>query len=100
MANEKDSKDRVEETREQARQAREDNEANRSEEVTGNKEVRHIESLEDADARYAEGGVPSDLREVHPEDAYPQPNDGMDSPLVDPSQIRTNDSERGTEHNP
>jgi hypothetical protein len=101
MANEKDkAESHVENTREQARQARADNEANRSEEVTGNKEVRHIESLEEADARYAEGGVPSDLREVHPEDAHPQPDDGMDSPLVNTDEIRTNDSERGTEHRP
>lgn len=63
-------------------------------------EVRHIESLEKADARYAEGGVPSDLREVHPEDAHPQPDDGMDSPLVSPEEVKTNDSERGTEHRP
>lgn len=94
------SKDRVEKTREEARDRREDIEKNRSEEVTGNKEVRHLETLEEADAGYAEGGVPSDLREVHPEDAYPQPDDGMDSPLVDSQQVRTNDEERGTEHRP
>ena len=96
----REARKHTDETRQEARQARADNEANRSEEVTGNTEVRHLETLEEADARYAEGGVPSDLREVHPEDAYPQPDDGMDSPLVDTQQVRTNDEERGTEHRP
>lgn len=59
-------------------------------------DVREIEHVE-----YLEGGNPSDLREVHPEDAHPQPDDGMDSPLVDPGEnVRTNDRERSTEHNP
>lgn len=39
-------------------------------------------------------------REPDPSVAHPQPDDGMDSVLVDPDQIVSNDDERGTEHRP
>lgn len=95
MADKPDDQKRADKERENAEKRHDEHLAHRAEQE-GADTVREIEHVE-----YVEGGNPSDLREVHPEDAHPQPDDGMDSPLVDPGEnVRTNDRERSTEHNP
>lgn len=83
-------------------------EAERHEEAAPPEQSTHVTQTEKRgvghDEEVVKSSHPDAANEVpaepDPSVAHPQPDDGMDSVLVNPEEVVGNDDERGTEHRP